>query len=587
MTPASVLAPVIKISGAELPTAWTDALVDMRIELEFRLAARAILRFVDPAYTFAEGSLATLGNEVEIHARDQGMLMRGDITGVTVEHRVGDTPELVIVVHDRAARLARATKVDTFVTTTYSDIVTQMAGAHGMTASVDATKGTVDYLMQVDSDLALLDAIADRVGYDWWIDNGELQFKKPTATNTVQLKLAEDLLAFSVRASGLHADSVRVDGWDREQQKVVSGHTDAASVELKPNSTLVSHYLSPGSKLGGSAEFFSAGVSASSPSEATELSAAMANRAVAGAVTARGILAGDARIKLGVCVEVSDSGPIAGKYHVTKVEHIFRPTGFETRFVAGDRQPTGLVDTLGGGVARPSIFHHAGLVVGEVTNINDDKKIGRVKVRFPGLSTQQESGWARVVTMGGGKDRGMVFLPEVGDEVLVGFEGGDLRQPVVLGGLFGAKSTIPIWDVKEGKVNGRRITSRLGHLVELADGESPETQHVLLQLEGGNSKLRLGKDKVDLEVPSGVPVTIKSGEGSITIGKDGSITLSGPTVTIEAKQKLSVSAGAQAELKSNGGLTMQASGQTAVKGAMLQVEATGIAEIKGSMVKIN
>jgi len=588
-----LLAPLVKIAGSELPAPWVDALVDMRIELGFRVAGRATLRFADPTYAFAGSDTVTLGNPVEVHARDRGLLIAGDITGITVEHRNGSAPELVVVVHDRAYRLARATKVATYVKATYSGVVSELAQAHGMRVSVDSTNATVDYLMQVDSDLALLDALADRVGYDWWVEDGTLHFKKPVAGDTVELKLADDLLAFSVRASGLHADSVRVDGWDRQQQQAVTSNATTSAADLKPDASLVSAYTSPGSKLGGSAELFSAAMAASSPDEATALSNAIRDRAVAGAVTARGVLLGDPRLKPGVCVHVTGAGPIAGKYHVTEVEHVFRSSGFETRFVAGDRRPTSLVDTLAGGTGAAasgghgSAFHHAGLVVGQVTNINDDQKVGRVKVRYPGLSTEEESGWARVVTMGGGKNRGMVFLPEVGDEVLVGFEGGDLRQPVVLGGLYGAKSTIPKWDVEQGAVNGRRITSRLGHFVELGDGTSPDAQHVLLELAGGKSKLRLGKDRVDLEVPAGVPVALKSGQGSITIGDDGSVTLKGTKIVIEGDQKVSITSQGQAEFKGGPSTTVESSGQMVVKGTMVQIEGSGITEVKGSMVKIN
>ena len=144
-------------------------------------------------------------------------------------------------------------------------------------------------------------------------------------------------------------------------------------------------------------------------------------------------------------------------------------------------------------------------------------------------------------------------------------------------------------DVAQGQVNGRRITSRLGHIVELADGGTPETQHVLLQLADQKSRLRLGKDRVDVEVPGGVPIAMKSGDSSLTIGADGSITIRGTSVTIEAQHMVSISTtarGGQAELKA-GGVTVESEFQTAIKGGAIQVEASELAEIKGPMVKIN
>ena len=69
--------------------------------------------------------------------------------------------------------------------------------------------------------------------------------------------------------------------------------------------------------------------------------------------------------------------------------------------------------------------------------------MGRVRVKFPALGDTVESAWARVASPGAGKDRGMMFLPDVGDEVVVAFEHGDTRRPVVLGALYNAKDSRP------------------------------------------------------------------------------------------------------------------------------------------------
>ena len=67
----------------------------------------------------------------------------------------------------------------------------------------------------------------------------------------------------------------------------------------------------------------------------------------------------------------------------------------------------------------------SGVVVGVVTNNQDPEGMGRVKVKFPWLSDEDESNWARVAAPMAGKERGFYFLPEVEDEVLVAFEHGD------------------------------------------------------------------------------------------------------------------------------------------------------------------
>src|ERR1700750_2275998 len=77
-----------------------------------------------------------------------------------------------------------------------------------------------------------------------------------------------------------------------------------------------------------------------------------------------------------------------------------------------------------------------GVVVAVVTNNQDPDGFGRVKVKFPWLSDVDESSWARIAAPMAGKARGIYFLPEVDDEVLVIFEHGDVRSPYVLGALW-------------------------------------------------------------------------------------------------------------------------------------------------------
>ena len=79
-----------------------------------------------------------------------------------------------------------------------------------------------------------------------------------------------------------------------------------------------------------------------------------------------------------------------------------------------------------------------------MTNNNDPEHVGRVKLGFPWLAPYYESDWARVVQVGMGKEWGNLFLPEVGDEVLVGFEFGDARRPYVIGGLINGKTEHPL-----------------------------------------------------------------------------------------------------------------------------------------------
>lgn len=589
MSPTSMLllTPTVKVGGSDLPATWRDALVELRVDLEYRLPGRAVLRFSDPGYGLTASSTVGLGASVEVLVRDKGTLIKGEVTGISVDQQEGDHPQLVVVVHDLAYRMSRANNVTTYVDHSYAAIVQAVASRHGLTASVSDADGQLDYLLQVDSDLHLLDALADRTGCDWWVDDHTLHFAKPSQPRVIDLKLGEELRTFSVRASGLRPDKVTVHGWDRHQQAAITGVATSVSSGAEPNVDLLSAFQHPGSKLGGTAELVTGALVPVTQSEAQGLSQALLDRAAVAAVVARGSADGTPTLRPGCDVKVGSAGPTSGTYHVTKVEHVYRKAGFESRFVAGDRRPTGLVDTLGSGRDSSGSFSHLGLVVGTVTNINDPDSMGRVKVRYPALSQQLESQWARIVGLGGGAERGMVFLPEVGDEVLVGFEAGDPRQPVVLGGLFGQKSTIPSPGVQEGKVPARRITSRLGHVVELADGTQPADQYILLALAGKEQKFNFAKDKVEMAIPAGVPLTIKVGNSSLAFDAQGSLTIKAVNIDIEAQGNLTMKSNGPASLKSSAQLTLEGTAQAGLKGATVAVEGQALTTVKGGMVQIN
>ena len=65
--------------------------------------------------------------------------------------------------------------------------------------------------------------------------------------------------------------------------------------------------------------------------------------------------------------------------------------------------------------------------------------MGRVRVKYPSLSDSEESAWARIATPSAGNARGLLMLPQPDEEVIVGFEHGDTRRPIVVGSVFNGK----------------------------------------------------------------------------------------------------------------------------------------------------
>lgn len=174
-----------------------------------------------------------------------------------------------------------------------------------------------------------------------------------------------------------------------------------------------------------------------------------------------------------------------------------------------------------------------GVVVGVVTNNQDDRGLGRVKVKLPWLSGSDESNWARVLAPMAGNQRGVYFLPEVDDEVLVVFEHGRVDRPFVIGALWNGKDKPPA-DNGDGKNNKRLIKSRSGHTITLDDTDGGEK----ITIADGKKKSTIELDAVKgaLLLRSDGDITVKA-KGKITIESESDdVSISGSGIKAEAKQ---------------------------------------------------
>ena len=219
-----------------------------------------------------------------------------------------------------------------------------------------------------------------------------------------------------------------------------------------------------------------------------------------------------------------------------------------------------------------------GVLVGIVSNNKDPDKQGRVTVKFPLYEKEAESNWAPIATLMAGKDRGSLFIPEVGDQVLVAFLMGDVAKPYVIGALWNSVDTALVGDDKNNirKIKSRSghelifddkagdekiiIKTKKGHIVEITDKNdtikvADSTGNNMLQLEGGS------KNKVTLK--SNTSELLLDGKGDITIKSTKALNLESTQISITAK------------------------GQLSIKGAMVDIKADGMINIKGAMVKIN
>ena len=198
-------------------------------------------------------------------------------------------------------------------------------------------------------------------------------------------------------------------------------------------------------------------------------------------------------------------------------------------------------------------------VVGIVTNISDPQKLCRVRVKFPTLSAMDESWWASVVTPGAGKDRGWFTVPEVGDEVLVMFEHGDIARPLVIGAMWNGKDKPP--DKNDGDNERRTIVSKGGNKIVFDDKE----KSVTIEDGGGVGSITLSEAGIALQAKQGCVGMQGKGDVSIVAGE---ISIKGTTVDLMGKSG-GVNASAAATIKITGNLV-------ALKGSTIDINPGGV-----------
>jgi uncharacterized protein involved in type VI secretion and phage assembly len=191
-----------------------------------------------------------------------------------------------------------------------------------------------------------------------------------------------------------------------------------------------------------------------------------------------------------------------------------------------------------------------------------------VKIKYPTLGGEVESGWARIVWGAAGKERGVVALPEVNDEVVVGFEHGDVRRPFILGALFNGVDT-PGADLVKADSS---LAARFPRDLDVAT-----------------------KKKTVLKAGEDITVTSEKGAFAVTAGTDTKLTSQKGTITIEAtagqikangKAGVEISASGPLKITSTAPVTVESSAALQLKGSVVQVQASGVLQLSGATVML-
>ena len=240
-----------------------------------------------------------------------------------------------------------------------------------------------------------------------------------------------------------------------------------------------------------------------------------------------------------------------GKVFVTGVQHVFSNQNYYTEISFGwnnewfyknddiiDKPSSGLVPGING------------LHTGIVTKLEEDPDGNfRIKVKIPLIDNNEDGIWARVATLDAGKERGSFFLPEVKDEVVLGFINDDPRQAIVLGMLHSKTNTAPVTATKDNDEKGFYTRSKMKLVF---DDKKPS---------------------VTIITPKKKSIVIDDKDGSIILKDElnNKITMNKDGISIESAKDIKLKATGQVKAEGTAGIELTSSGQAVLKGKVVNI----------------
>ncbi len=433
----------IKVDGQKLDDRYGQQLVEIRLQENLRLPDACLLRFTDPSLETIDSFPIKIGSQIEVLlAGDDDTsltsVFKGMITSLEPEFAQGTT--LGFRAYDGSHLLHQTKRAATYQNMTAADIARKVGQRAGVDeGTIDSAGPAHDFVQQNnETDWEFLWRLAQRMDFEVLVLDHKLYFRKagpPAGTQDITLKWGDNLISFKPRVTGVQqVDQVTV----RARNPARSQPFEATASVSQPVSTIgIKRADAAGAMNGGTMVVADRPVL--SQDEADQLAKSYAAHLGAGYLEAEGVARGNPNIKAGSKVKIDGVGTsFGGTYVVSSCTHLFQGThGYRTIFTTSGRSPRSLVDLM---TPKGKRGWGNSVVVGIVTNNNDPDRLGRVRVKYPALSDDTEGWWARVTGPNAGNARGLMMMPQVGDEVVIGFEHDDVHRPYVLGSLWNGQA---------------------------------------------------------------------------------------------------------------------------------------------------
>ncbi len=567
-------------------------LVSVHVETAANRIGRAVLLYeagdmASAAVPESDDDTFAIGAKVRIEAGygdDESPIFEGVVISHGVEIGCGNEGLLRIECRDCAFAMTQGRRSRVFADSTDSAAMQAVLGEYSaLSASVESTAAKYGELVQyysTDWDFVL--SLSDRNGFVVLSGEEKITIGKPSVDGSPVLSLTygPDIISFQadVSAAGQSVGG-GASAWSAATQKNIEGKSEAPSLNAQGSDDASTLGATAGMKdwklqTVGAVDADALAVWA----DACRLRAGMSR--IRGSVT----FSGSAKAVAGSLIELRGFGKhFDGTAYAGAVEHEIREGDWETTVDIGipaemmtDRRHTTAPAASG---LLPAV---GGLHIGKMAKPDGDpEKNGRVQIEIPTLNGENNMVWARLGSTWASKDYGSFVIPDVGDELIVGFFNDDPCYPVVLGSMYSSGRKSPYELTAENDVRALVTREKIRVVFDEKD------KSLTIETPAKNSIVISDKEK---------GIVLSDQNGNKIVMNDSGITIeSSKAVNIKAKTNAALEAGSAASIKAKTdlklkGLNVEAKADAcmAVKGtASAEFSASGTTTVKGAMVMIN
>lgn len=561
--------------GKVIPARIGVAMVAVQKAVNKVPSARLVLYDGDVStgdFELSGGELFTPGKEIEIRA-GYNNVEQSLFKGIVIRHGLEVTQnssKLILELRDPAIKLTVGRKNRYFFESKDSEIMEELLSGYSLQSDIEVTTASHPEMVQYFvSDWDFILTRAEVNGKIALVESGRVKIQKPqtSADAVLDLEFGMNVVEFQAEMDArTQFSSSKSFTWDQTNQEIQESEATDPGMDFQSN--LSGNTLA---EVIGLDEFRLQHGGMLNAQELQAWTDAKLMRSRLSKIQGQIKILGDNTIKPGDMINLTGFGDrFNGKAFVSSVYQEISPNqkwythlglGLDPKFISS--QYDDILDVPAAGLI-PAI---KGLHIGKVTSLEDPLDEHRVRIFLPLIDPNSEGVWARMASPDAGEgdgSRGIFFLPEIGDEVIVGFINEDPRNPVVLGKLFSSAKPAPFPQNEDNFQKGIVTRSSLkltfddekksiqletpaGNKVQLND----EEKVILIQDQHGN-KILMDSNGIQLESAS-----------DISLKATGDIKLDGVNIDIKAS--------AQAKVDGGAGVEVTSSAITKIQGSLVQI----------------